>query len=541
MLEGFGLRKPSGEAYNKLCADMEVNHKSYGENNSKGISLQRRRLLVRILLFGMAITLLRFVYMVTQEGACDGPNYCILSAAYDLNPFGNGTIYGTEVSEPRHASQSYEQYIQVQLNKSVNPELQKLWTTKEWRRKVDVFSVLFQNLMKEGLLDSEAKVLCVGAKAGQEVLALKEIGVSDAIGIDLVPSPPLVIEGDMHRQPFEDNAFDFEFSNIFDLSVKFASEIQRTLKSGRFVVIHVDSGNDMYNIHSFIDLFNNCNVHRITKEDGYVEIVMMKTVDKNTFTAVKDIIQGQGKCPVSAWKRATIDQAEPLIEVEPLKPWITLKQNAKSIRYLPSMVDIGSRRNYVYVDVGARSYGSSIGSWFKKRYPKQNNSFNVFAIEADRAFHGDYQKRKGVKLLPYAAWVRNESLSFEINRDAGSSVDSKGMGRIQPSSSGVISGTEKNVVSVQGFDFAEWLKNTVSDDDFVVMKMDVEGTEFDLLPRLFETGAICLIDELFLECHYNRWQRCCPERTPKYQRTYGECLNLFSSLRSNGVLVHQWW
>ncbi|CAA3018381.1 PREDICTED: uncharacterized protein LOC104426933 [Olea europaea subsp. europaea] len=95
---------------------------------------------------------------------------------------------------------------------------------------------------------------------------------------------------------------------------------------------------------------------------------------------------------------------------------------------------------------------------------------------------------------------------------------------------------------IPGFDFAEWLKNTVSERDYVVMKMDVEGTEFNLIPRLIETGAICLIDEIFLECHYNRWQKCCPgERCSKYQKTYGQCLDLFISLRARGVLVHEWW
>jgi hypothetical protein len=84
---------------------------------------------------------------------------------------------------------------------------------------------------------------------------------------------------------------------------------------------------------------------------------------------------------------------------------------------------------------------------------------------------------------------------------------------------------------IEGFDFAEWLKNTVSKKDFVMMKMDVEGTEFDLIPRLFETGAICLIDEIFLECHYNRWQGFFPgERSPTYEKRYGQCLDLFSSL-----------
>jgi hypothetical protein len=64
------------------------------------------------------------------------------------------------------------------------------------------------------------------------------------------------------------------------------------------------------------------------------------------------------------------------------------------------------------------------------------------------------------------------------------------------------------VNEIEEFDFAEWLKNTVSEKDFVVMKMDVEGTKFDLILRLFDTGLICLIDEIFLECHYNQWQRC---------------------------------
>nr|GLL42890.1 uncharacterized protein LOC109162953 [Ipomoea trifida] len=74
------------------------------------------------------------------------------------------------------------------------------------------------------------------------------------------------------------------------------------------------------------------------------------------------------------------------------------------------------------------------------------------------------------------------------------------------------------------------------------MKMDVEGTEFHLIPRMIETGAICLVDELFLECHYSRWQRCCPGvRSPKFHSTYAQCLQMLVSLRQSGVLVHQWW
>ncbi|KAG4963423.1 hypothetical protein JHK85_040876 [Glycine max] len=134
--------------------------------------------------------------------------------------------------------------------------------------------------------------------------------------------------------------------------------------------------------------------------------------------------------------------------------------------------------------------------------------------------------------------------NVEVHRDPGEHVEVKGrgMGRIQPLQSSGRGEFDGEVEKIQGFDFANWLKKTVSKNDFVVMKMDVEGTEFDLIPRLIKTGAICLIDDIFFECHYNRWQRCCPgQRSAKYEKTYDPCLQLFKSLRQSGVLVHQWF
>ncbi|KAI4973838.1 hypothetical protein ZWY2020_041619 [Hordeum vulgare] len=123
----------------------------------------------------------------------------------------------------------------------------------------------------------------------------------------------------------------------------------------------------------------------------------------------------------------------------------------------------------------------------------ENHTFEVFvfAIETDPTFHPDYATRKGVTLLLYAAWVKNDTLSFEINGDPGkedeaATASGRGMGRIHPTAGKKMSG---EVRRVQAFDFPEWLKRTVSEQDYVVMKMDVEGTEFDLIPRRFDTGA----------------------------------------------------
>ncbi|XP_075491726.1 uncharacterized protein LOC142529910 [Primulina tabacum] len=249
------------------------------------------------------------------------------------------------------------------------------------------------------------------------------------------------------------------------------------------------------------------------------------------------------ECSVPRHKLELIENAEPLIEEEPLRPWIELKRNIKNVKYLSKMVDISFKNRYVFVDVGARSYGSSIGGWFKKQYPKQEKPFEIYAVEADSVFHNEYTLTKGVTLLPYAAWIRNETLFFEISREPrrkNKERRGRGMGRVRPvqPASNFISDSNK----IKGFDFAKWLKSSVTNRDYVVVKMDIEGSEFHVIPRLIETRAACLIDEMFVECHYNRWERCCPgKRSPKHHKTYAQCLELFSSLRRVGVLVHQWW
>ncbi|KAK7260034.1 hypothetical protein RIF29_25747 [Crotalaria pallida] len=509
---------------------------------SAGKSGFLRNALVRLLLFGVFIVIARFAYVITIAGeSCNVGDFCFFSIPETLNL----AIAGSGTAP-----------LAVKTTGAVVTSPPELHASKDWIKSVHFYSSVFQDLIAGGYLSPESKSLCVETPTGRDVLALREIGVSDAIGISKKAKKPLVKSGEAHRIPFQDNNFDFVFSGEGGLersarTGEFAEEVVRTLKPGGFAVFHVKA-NDTYSFNSFVDLFNSCcklvKLHDIEGFDSsmpYIrEIVLLKQGDmvKNFV----DDFDSNSKCDVPGYKLELVRNAELLIKNEPMKPWITLKKNVKNIKYLPSIVDIGFKNRYVYVDVGARSYGSSIGSWFKKQYPKQNKTFHVYAIEADKAFHREYGLKKGITLLPYAAWVKNETLTFEINRGPGEHEQAqakkgRGMGRIQPlKSSGGDLGHE--VEKIQGFDFANWLKSTVSKNDFVVMKMDVEGTEFDLIPRLFETGAICLVDEIFLECHYNRWQRCCPgQRSPKYEKTYDQCLQLFTSLRKNGVLVHQWY
>ncbi|KAI3849147.1 hypothetical protein MKW92_012101 [Papaver armeniacum] len=207
----------------------------------------------------------------------------------------NGAANDVEGLRIRPGYESYEKYVQRQLDKTLNPKLRKVWITRDWDRKVNVFSKFFSDLIGEKLLSNDSKALCIGARVGQEVAALKRVGVPNSVGIDLVPYPPLVMKGDFHDQPFDNNTFDFEFSNVFDHALypsKFVREIERTLKPGGICVLHVAvsrradkySANDLFSVAPLMKLFEESEVVRVKNVDGFgldTEVVFRKKIIKS--------------------------------------------------------------------------------------------------------------------------------------------------------------------------------------------------------------------------------------------------------------------
>ncbi|KAI3819514.1 hypothetical protein L1987_13354 [Smallanthus sonchifolius] len=281
-------------------------------------------------------------------------------------------------------------------------------THNSWELEIDnhlvnSYSTVFQDLIHDGFLTVDSKTLAVGIQFLEFTDALTKAGVTN----------PKSTKKNVWL-PYRNSTFDFQFSSHTGLDCSpnphdFSSELSRTLKPDGYLVIHTES-KDSYSLNSLLSLFDSFKLIRSRE--------MCNT----------------GSCSVPAYKKKLIQTSEVLIYEEPFHAWIEFKKNLKNMKYLPSMKDIRFKTGYVYVDVGARRYGSSIGSWFKKFYTRQDKEFKIFAVEADKQFHAEYKSKKKVTLLPYAAWVRNESLFFEINRAPNYYDEEKGirgMGRVQ--------------------------------------------------------------------------------------------------------------
>jgi len=134
---------------------------------------------------------------------------------------------------------SYSEYLGHQKTKTLDPIRRRKWLAEEWNLKLKTFRNCFIKTFGENLFGKRCLGIC--ARTGQEIQAFRDLG-ADAIGIDIVPCEPLVIEGDMHNIPFSDNSFDIVFSNSIDHSLypeEFAKEVRRVLKPNGLVLLHL--------------------------------------------------------------------------------------------------------------------------------------------------------------------------------------------------------------------------------------------------------------------------------------------------------------
>ncbi|XP_043695990.1 uncharacterized protein LOC122646489 isoform X1 [Telopea speciosissima] len=152
---------------------------------------------------------------------------------------------------------------------SIEKKNKRLWSTRDWQKKVNSFTELFHGIRQLGLLANHSRVLCVSAGAGYEVMALSEMGVTDITGVELIDSPPLVSRADPHNLPFFDGVFDVAFSAHLAEALfpsRFVTEMERTVRRGGVCVLVVEqcSEEDLQEIKGMFQSSNFLGARNVT-------------------------------------------------------------------------------------------------------------------------------------------------------------------------------------------------------------------------------------------------------------------------------------
>lgn len=180
-----------------------------------------------------------------------------------------------------------------------------------------------------------------------------------------------------------------------------------------------------------------------------------------------------------------------------------------------------------YLDVGARMFPGSTG-WFMRYYPHAKDfhatMFELLDLEETykpaKAFFANFS------YVRKAAWTHDNGVRI------------KGLRMARVSDNVIVQkGDNRSEWVSPSVDLANYIMQEFTPNDFVVLKMDIEGGEWTVIPHLLATGAMKLVDEVFLECHPMNFDdyKAQPGRLPQV------CIDFINDLRSMGVYTHRWF
>ena len=149
--------------------------------------------------------------------------------------------------------------------------------------------------------------------------------------------------------------------------------------------------------------------------------------------------------------------------------------------------------NKIFIDGGAHK-GESLQA-FLTYYPNDPTSYDVYSFEANPSLIDNLKeitRKTGIELIEKAIWINDGYINFYSGDSySGTLMRNKTTGNIN----------KNNPVKVECVNFDKWIKNTFSEDDYIILKLDIEGGEYDVLEKMINDGSIKYIDKLYIEWH----------------------------------------
>ena len=158
--------------------------------------------------------------------------------------------------------------------------------------------------------------------------------------------------------------------------------------------------------------------------------------------------------------------------------------------------------------------GTHLGEGMEKmiKHYSIDDTWKIFTFEPNTdSYRQVITKDFGLKNIAFAnkaVWITDGTVSFhaetppnsEKSDGTGSSiVDTKDWSPKNPGNSGV--GEFNNTYQVSCINLSKFIKENFLKEDFIVLKLDIEGAEFEVLKDMIDTGSIKYVDELYVEFH----------------------------------------
>ncbi|KAB2696457.1 FkbM family methyltransferase [Ochrobactrum sp. Kaboul] len=153
----------------------------------------------------------------------------------------------------------------------------------------------------------------------------------------------------------------------------------------------------------------------------------------------------------------------------------------------------------VYIDIGA-SNGLTV-----EQFCDNNSDFEIFAFEPSprlaNGLRSKFLSAPRITIIEAAAWISDGTAKFY----SGTISDESSNLSIDKKEEAPWGDDYENGIEVHTIDFANWMIANTSDNDLVVVKMDIEGAEYKIIPRMIELHIPERLSEIRVEWHWDRY------------------------------------
>lgn len=157
------------------------------------------------------------------------------------------------------------------------------------------------------------------------------------------------------------------------------------------------------------------------------------------------------------------------------------------------------KRN-VFLDCGGNN-GSSVRKFRKEFDPRAR--FHIFSFEPNPIYAERYLDIPKHKLIAAAVHNRDGETQFYLDREDGDgSTLFKNKLTRENGGYGVLDLDEPT--TVKSIDLSAWIARELEPSDNIVLKLDVEGAEYDIIEKMAQDKTLSRISKLFIEWH---WQK----------------------------------
>jgi len=153
----------------------------------------------------------------------------------------------------------------------------------------------------------------------------------------------------------------------------------------------------------------------------------------------------------------------------------------------------------IFIDAGGNN-GCSVKKF--RREHDQNNAYEIFSFEPNQKFFDCYSEFSNHTLIKSAVWTYDGNLNFYLSKAPDSAGSSLYPDKIDPIHK--MSIIKDNQTRVDCIDLSQWIANNFDKNDEIILKMDIEGAEYEVIQKMINEKTINYINSIFIEWHWNK-------------------------------------